>query len=303
MFATTSYAPRCSLIALAYLLLGTFLAGDGAAQDADRDAIRSAARQYVTALQRGDAEVLRSMWSPDGDYIDAAGNLTKAKNMFQNKGESRTIDSPTSEVRGWESSLRFITPEVAIEDGAIESEAGSDGSALLRRFSVVWVKRDGKWLIDSLREASSTTPSISDRLSPLAWLVGEWAAKTDHAEIIVSTRWSDRGIYLLRDFVIRGKGRESLSGTERIGWDPIEGKIKSWTFDSQGGAGEGFWRQDGNRWIVDAVEVMPDGKKAETSVAYTPKSAFRFEWEVVTGKIAEESLPKQRLEFVRADEQ
>jgi len=253
-------------------------------------------------MQRGDHAALRGMWTAEGDYVDASGKVTKAKDLFPESARQPATEVPQSEVTGWESSLRFITPEVAIEDGILESGARSDGSTVSHRFSVVWVKRDGQWLIDSLREATSSSPSIHDRLSPLSWLVGEWAAQTKDGEILVSAHWSDQGKYLIRDFVVRGEGREPISGTERIGWDPAAKKIKSWMFDSQGGAGEGYWRRDGEQWVVEAVETMPDGNKAETSLIYMPTKPGQFMWEVARSQVADEKLPAQRIEFNRAAE-
>ena len=281
-------------------LVGCSFGTASANTQADRDAIQAAGKQYIGAMQRGDNKVLRTMWTPEGDYVDSAGSVTKATDLFPESAEPTTPNDTPTVAPVWKGTLRFITPDVAIEDGMIESDAHSDGSKLSNRFSVIWVKRDGRWLIDGLREAASASPSINDRLSPLSWMIGEWAAKTDQAQILVSARWSDHGTYLLREFIVRGEGREPLSGTERIGWDPVAKKIKSWMFDSKGGAGEGYWRRDGDRWILDALHVMPDGEKAETTVIYTLTGPARFQWEVNRGKVADATLPSQKLEFIRA---
>ena len=34
-----------------------------------------------------------------------------------------------------------------------------------------------------------------------------------------------------------------------IGYDPVKGRLRSWVFDSEGGFGEGSWRQEGNKWL------------------------------------------------------
>jgi hypothetical protein len=156
--------------------------------------------------------------------------------------------------------------------------------------------------LDSLRESVLPLPQTNPRLQPLAWLLGEWAGKTNEAAVLVSTHWSDGGKYLLREFIIRGAGGEVVVGTQRIGWDPIAGRIKSWTFDSQGGMGEGTWQREGDGWIVNSTEVTADGKKSQSSVHYIPSGDGNFVWEVKSANLAGTNLPAGRIEFKRAIE-
>src|SRR5262249_8034540 len=144
-----------------------------------------------------------------------------------------------------ESTIRFIGPGVAIEDGATGKEVTDDGALVTGRFTAVWVKRNGRWRLDSLRDACGAPAATSDRLHAFDWLIGEWAGKTDSSTILVSSRWSDDRHFIIRDFVERAGDGEAVSATQRIGWDATTGTIKCWTFDSQGGSGEGSWRQDG----------------------------------------------------------
>src|SRR5215471_7157937 len=71
-------------------------------------------------------------------------------------------------------SLRFPAPDLAIEDGT-STVLSPDGEAPSRaRYSNVLVKRDGKWLLLSVREAADTGPSNHEFLRGLDWMVGEW---------------------------------------------------------------------------------------------------------------------------------
>ena len=176
--------------------------------------------------------------------------------------------------------VRFITPDTAIEDGMADRATAADGSPLNRRFTALWVKRDGKWILDSLREVAAESSSLNENLKPLGWLLGEWAAKTDNTSILVSSHWNDEGNFILREFVVAHDNGETVTGTQRIGWDPVARQIKSWTFDSEGGSGEERWRQEGNRWLVDTVDVTADGQQGKTSCVYIPGDARRFTWEV-----------------------
>lgn len=140
----------------------------------------------------------------------------------------------------------------------------------------------------------------SEHLQPLAWMVGEWNGKAGEGHILLSTEWCDDGHFLLREFLVVGPDGERVGGTQRIGWDPIKKQIKSWSFDSQGGTGEGYWRQDGDRWIVDSKEVTADGRELNLSAVYTPKDPDAFVFDVSHAAEVADKLPATRIEFTRA---
>jgi uncharacterized protein (TIGR02246 family) len=84
---------------------------------ADKEAIAKNAEGFIEAFHKGDAEALTAFWTPDGDYTDEDGKTLKGraaiakafKKFFaENKGLQLRIDS---------TSLRFVTPYVAVEDG------------------------------------------------------------------------------------------------------------------------------------------------------------------------------------------
>ena len=266
----------------------------------DAAGVRAAAKEYLGAVQRGDQGALKRLWTPTGDYVDATGQLFKAEELIgQLTAESSPKNSTTANDAS-ETKLRFVTPDVAIEDG-VAAGSTNDSGGVMGRFTAVWVRRDGKWLLDSLREAAvATAPAVNEHLAPLGFLLGEWTGKMDEGDILVSANWSDAGNYLLREFVIRSRSGEKIGGTQRIGWDPVTNQIKSWSFDSQGGLGKDIWRRDGNRWIVESSDVMANGKTATSSASYTPTSEGRFLWESAGGNVAGAKVKPVRVEFTRA---
>jgi uncharacterized protein (TIGR02246 family) len=273
----------------------------------DELAIRAAAKEYLMAKRRGDSEALANIWTPDGDYVDAAGKVFQARELVRWQVSASATTAAPEPILLPESSLRFITPDVAIEDGSSEFAMADDGTTLLGRFTAVWAKRNGRWWLDSLREATIESPAVNEHLRPLEWLLGEWVGTGDEAVILVSSQWSDGGQYIVREFLVRGDGRPAVSGTQRIGWDPVARQIKSWTFDSQGGSSEGIWRPDGERWLVESTDVLADGKKSKTLTAYAPGDDGQFTIEVkstwdIYPKSSAVNLPTLRVEFQRAPE-
>jgi hypothetical protein len=246
------------------------------------------------------------MWTVDGDYVNAAGQTLKAQDLIARMAPAAEPTGGSDPVDPPQSTLRFVAPSVAIEDGAVGHGAGDEGVERAGRFSAVWVKRDGKWLLASLRESAAALPPGKPELRPLAWLVGQWAGGDGEAAIIMSWDWSDNGHYLVGEYLIYGSGGEVVSGSQRLGWDPATKQIKSWTFNSQGGSGEGHWRRDGERWVVNSLHVTADGKTAKSAASYVVAADGRLNWEVKCDWDASDAtqagadLPVQRFEFRRS---
>jgi uncharacterized protein (TIGR02246 family) len=272
-------------------------------QKKDTAGVRAAAREYLEALRRGDLKAAAEVWTADGEYTDAAGASHKARKILTEQAAAAGDEADAqAEVKLPDSTLRFVTPDVAIEDGKTKGELSDDGRMVSGKFTAVWVKRDGKWRLDSLRESAVVPPSASERLQPLEWLIGEWVGATDGGAILVSSHWCDAGNFIIREFVERAADGDVTTGSQRIGWEPSIEKIKCWMFDSNGGSAEGIWRQEGDRWIVETTEVMPDGSKAAAMTSYTPGGDGRFVWEASRGKIGDKAVPTRSVEFKRAAE-
>jgi hypothetical protein len=66
------------------------------------------------------------------------------------------------------------------------------------------------------------------------------------------------------------------TSTQRIGWDPVEGTIRSWTFDSDGGFSHGEWTPLENGWVAKTEATMPDGTTASATVLLAIQDADHF---------------------------
>lgn len=261
--------------------------------------VRTAAEKLLSAKARGDWRQVAELWTPEGSYVDAAGRKFKARDLANRQGAA-TPNAKATELH-FHDEIRFVTPEVAIVEGLQPTEVLPDGAVESVRFLAVWVKRDGQWLLDTLREAAVTSPAPHERLETLAWLLGEWTASTKEADVLLSTHWSASGAYLIRDFLVRSANGALTSGTQRIGWDAAAGEIKSWTFDSAGAVSEATWRQDGRQWIAAGEETLPDGARVLTKTTYAPQSDDRIRATIERTQ-GETALPKLQLEFRRAQE-
>ena len=286
----------CRLAFVIVLILPGALAAPVAAQtSADEQAVRAASVAYKAALERGDGKALAALWTADGDIVDEQGNVSKGRDsaMLTTKpaeGAGRT------ESKINETSLRFLSPDVAIEDGTVEVVPPGSSTPLTGRFSAAWVRQGDGWKLGSLREARTSGGDGATQLADLDWMVGDWtvvdnaagksAPNTGDPTIDISVRWNATRTFLLRDMKITpAPAKDStepmapLHVTQRIGWDPLSRQIRSWVFSADGGHGEAFWSRDGNAWLARATSVDPDGSQTSSLNVYTYDGKDRCTWQ------------------------
>jgi hypothetical protein len=80
----------------------------------------------------------------------------------------------------------------------------------------------------------------------------------------------------LGDFNITRGGSPVMKSTQRIGWDPLAGKVRSWMFDSDGGYADGNWSFVEDAWVIKSTAVMPDGLTGSATITITPKDSNSY---------------------------
>lgn len=238
-------------------------------QDSDLAALKAAGQEFVKAFNQRDADAIAAMWTDDGDYIDETGTRYVGRDAIHDEFQHYFRSSYGRKIKVHPSSIRFLTPEVVLIDGTSEVDPAPEGKPVIGRFSAIRIKQDGKWLLTSVRESAEEVPSNYEHLKALDWMIGEWVDQDENISIYTSAKWSKNKNFILREFKVNLEGRILLSGTQRVGWDPIRKQIKSWTFDTDGGVAEGYWSQHGNRWVVQKVGVLQDGTRATATNTYT----------------------------------
>ena len=228
----------------------------------DEQAIRAQVDAFVKAFNAGDAKAAAAFYTSDAQMIDPTGEVADGRPAIEEEYRALFSENPglTIEIRS--ELLKMLTPDAAIEDGVSRVVHKDDGASVVNRYTAVHVKRDGRWLTAQVRETPGVTPSAHEQLQTLAWLVGDWVDEASDSKARSVIRWSSDKNFLLHDFTITSAGHTVLTGTQRIGWDPHAGQIKSWVFDSEGGNGEGLWARMGNTWVVKATAVLQDGRKS-----------------------------------------
>jgi uncharacterized protein (TIGR02246 family) len=269
---------------------------------ADDQAIRKAATALVEAMNKGDLNALMALWTPDADYIDESGKVTRGKEALTALFKKGLADLKGSKVTGKTNSIKFLRPEVAMEDGSLEFTA-PDGSKESNRYAVAWVKSGDRWLISSARDLPvevTDLPSLAyPQLKGLEWLVGEWQDASDKVDVKIVCRWDLNKSFLLVQYEVKTPDEDPIQVTQRVGWDNYNGIIRSWTFDSLGGFGESYWQRDGNRWVAATSGVLPDGGIGGATIVVEFVDQNTFVWRSLDRDVDGQPLANSEIKFVR----
>jgi uncharacterized protein (TIGR02246 family) len=199
----TRYMAMLPLAALALMLAVLLIRPDrpaeAAAQEnapknsgADEQAIRKAGAAYLDALNKGDLNALMAVWTADADYIDESGKPTRGRDAITALVKKTLPDLKGTKVTSKLNSLKFLRPEVALEDGSL-TFSWADGSKTSNRYALVWVKSGERWLISSARDLPAEADDLPSlpyaSLRGLEWLVGEWQDASDKIDVNIVCRW------------------------------------------------------------------------------------------------------------------
>ena len=263
----------------------------GAAHQQDEKAIRLAAEAFAKAYNAGDAKAIASLFAADGEIVNEEGQSTHGREGIERIFAEIFKEHPKTHMDLAIGSIRFIGPDMAVEDGMATVTHGPDEPAQRSPYTVVHAEKDGKWLTASSRDLPDDTLTPEEQLKQLQWMIGEWVDESPEALVMTSYRWTDNQCYILSEFKVQTGGRPLMTGTQRIGWDPLAKKIRSWVFDSEGGFGEGIWTPEGNQWIVKRTGVTRDGKVASSTNIITRVSKHRMTWQSRDRIIGGEKTP------------
>jgi uncharacterized protein (TIGR02246 family) len=236
----------------------------------DKEAIANGAKAFIEAFQKGDAAALAAFWTPDGEYTDLTGHTMRGREAIEKAFRGLFAEHKDLKLRIDSLSLRFVTPDVALEDGTTAVIA-PDGSPPSRaRYTIAHVKRDGKWQISSVRDTPFAAATNYEQLRGLEWLIGDWASEEEGgAAEHLSFEWTENQNFIIASFSTTAKNVSVGAATIWIGWDPTAKQVRSWMFDADGGFGEGTWTSEGPTWTIRSHSVLRDGKKQEATFVLT----------------------------------
>jgi uncharacterized protein (TIGR02246 family) len=291
----------CICFAAACLLGIRDSSGDGPARAENTEqTIRDAVAAFADAFNKRDMAAFRAFWAADAEYIDEAGTVTKGREaigtLFKRYLDAHKGAQLTLKV----TRIQPLSADVAIQDGTSELKE-SGGTVDEGRYTAVWFKADGKWHLRSARDLPSEggNAGAGSPLKELKWLVGNWEA--EKGALHLSVRPTLNGTFLSVDYKAKA-GEGEMTVMQLVGFDPLSGQIKSWTFDSLGGYSEGLWRRDGHTWKAEVAGVLPDGQTgtAANVIRYVDDNSFVFQ--ARDREVGGQPIPNSEIKLTRKAE-
>jgi uncharacterized protein (TIGR02246 family) len=255
-------------------------------------AITKTAQAFIEAFQKGDATAIAAFWTPDGDYVDLGGRVIKGRKAITEDFADLFTEHKGLTLRIEVASVRFPTPDIAIEDG-VTSVLSPDGELPNRaRYTNVLVKKDGEWLIASVREAAYVPPNNYEQLRPLEWVIGEWVEDTKESHVgRVLFEWTADQNFIIGTLAVGVKDILLDNGSQRIGWDPAAKLIRSWNFESDGGFSHGAWKKDGDNWIITMSSVLRSGSLMTGTIIVTRVDPDTITWQLKDQQLDGKAIP------------
>jgi uncharacterized protein (TIGR02246 family) len=237
------------------------------------------------------------MFTEDAEFLDEFGELTEGRESIASMFESvfdinaGALIEEIQIIR-----VRYLSDTIAMEEGFVISSAAPDAPGHRSRYVALHTKEsDGKWRINTLKDFPREPMGRRDQLDQLAWMVGEWVNEDTDSVVHTICDWSPDGNYLLREFTMQTHDGSMMSGVQRIGWDPALKKLRSWTFDSEGGFFQGLWTKNGSQWLLNLAGVTSEGESVTATLVYTVIDAEMLTWNyqnlIIGGEVRSDMEP------------
>lgn len=262
--------------------------------------IEASAQAFEQAFNKGDADAMAALFAENGEIVDEDENVVTGRDKIRARFVDLFKKYPKATMSVQVTSFKQLSPDVAIEEGLCATSLEPDEAGSFSPYSVVHLKKNGKWQIATVRDfPEETAITAHDQLLPLEWLVGDWVDQTEDSKVQTSCQWTEDGNYLLQEFTVKLRGGMESRGTQRIGWDPVRNTIRSWAFDHSGGYGEATWTPVDGGWVIKTQGFTPDGREASATRIITPLGADLFELHSVQQLVGVEFLPDSHVRVAR----
>jgi uncharacterized protein (TIGR02246 family) len=269
---------------LAVLAAGVLMAQDrnggqnkseGDEHAADRAAIRKTMRGFAEAFQKGDAAAAVAYLTSGAELIPDEGSPVRGRDAIQKAFAIHFGKKPRPTIKLEVESLHFPSRDTAVEEGDMEVTT-ERGDTTNNRYEVLYVREEGKWLVAMIRERPGEQAALRD----LEWLIGSWSAQSPEVEAQTTYEWFGNKSFIRAQFTVRQKDK-TFTAMQMIGTDPKTGALRTWTFEFDGGFGEGTATRDGNKWVFETATALSDGSVLTATNILVRVNSNTFTWQPV----------------------
>jgi uncharacterized protein (TIGR02246 family) len=118
----------------------------------DDAAVRKATAEFTQAVEKGDAKSVAASWTEEGEYIGEDGTTLRGRAALEAAYAKEFAKKKNMKVEMNIESVRFPSKDTAIEEGYAKSYKGGSEVPTCSRYSLLFAREGGKWLIALLRE-------------------------------------------------------------------------------------------------------------------------------------------------------
>jgi uncharacterized protein (TIGR02246 family) len=288
---------RIALLSIPLLLFAALPAADDEPSP-DEKSIQDAAVKFVDAYNNKDVDAMVALFDAKGRVEEADGTVVAGEAAIRAAFTEAFQAEPDAQIGLEMDSLKLITPDVAVEEGATEFFPDGDILTSRGRYLVVHQKKEGKWRMISSRSLEKEVLSNFEYLRQLAWLSGDWIDEGTNETVETAFRWDEGRSFLIQEFQVKRGSELLLKGSQRLGWDPQRKEIRGWIFDSKGGFAESRWVDAGDSWRITMNGVTADGASQSETRTLVP-GTDRVEVLVSNRIVGGESQPDLAFLMVR----
>jgi uncharacterized protein (TIGR02246 family) len=259
--------------------------------------IRGDIQAFVEAYNQKDAKRIAGLFIEQAYLVDENDDVIQGQANIENTFTTLFAAVPDSKIETTVESIRFLTANLAVELGST-AITFTDGTVENSRYSCVHVLDGADWKMGLVRDIA-IKPSHRDHLAALSWMVGDWVDENDGTKVKTQCDYIDNGSFLIQQISVERAGEVSLTMTQRIGWDPVGQRFKSWVFDSEGGYGEANWTPTENGWLLKFTGVNSDGQLASATNHIQPLGISKYVFESVDRVVGNQLMPALKIQVVK----
>lgn len=265
--------------------------------------LQKAASDFVTAYNKKDAKAIANLFTEEGELTDLSGEeITSGRAEIEALYTDVLADENASSIAIEVSSVRLVTPDIAIEDGKAHFTPPGEGTIprSIAYTAVLAKNAEGAWLIASSRTLRDVTDAAGQLAVLSSSLIGEWTSTTaDGVRLDLAIGWDVSGKFLSGEILTTTADAEPQTGTIRIAWNAAKNSIVSWMFDSEGGVIEGVWTPSETGWLIRADGTTADGETFSAMQKITTEGKDVIQWDASQRVIEGAKQPDNKMRLVR----
>jgi len=274
------------VLAVAAALTAGHAAEEPAARQPDKAAVEAALADFAKSFNAGDAKVVASKWTAEGEYVGDDGSTFRGRAALEKSYGEYFAKNKVNDLSIEVETVRFPSKDTAVVEGHFKLHKGKARELVVSKCSFLYAREDGKWLIAIAREH----PGDGHTLRDLEWLLGSWEYSKDGVEVSTKYEWTKNKTFIRCTFSVKRDG-ETHTGMQMMGKDPGTGSLRVWTFEDSGGIGDTEVTREGKKWMHASTGSTADGKALAATNILTPIDADSFLWQSVGRSLDDEALP------------